>query len=469
MCRWIVYVGEQPLLLEDLLVKPKHSIVKQVNIRFLPGLYYGLEDGDKAELEMQAAWINVHGFGVGWYTDTLTEFDPSVKGMQPAQFRTIAPISTDLAFSQLCAHTASKCTLAHIRDASFPPVVEVNNHPFIFGKYAFMHNGSVNNFAKIRFDVMKRISELQNTVQTEAFVSSVPNSNYVFNIRGNTDTEHLATLYFAHLDVIRAGILSAIRRARDISTFNFPHGFQTGQQPPPLHGGSGITIPFNFDSTDSLLLALINTITDIHAIQRRYQVGPFTPGPFPPGKNFAGNKLNLCITDGGNQMLVCRWRDAKDGFPPSLYLSLTAGQKLNRKYSPVLPDPQDSEKVVDPTVKIDSVKELVKRYRKLPPTEQGRHVIVGSEPCTEFVDDWGLFDQNQCVIVDKHHKLRILNLAKFFQGGREHEFEKYHFSDVFNQINSVGRTASAPVIGVPAHSIDLPTSKSDAYEVELDL
>lgn len=143
---------------------------------------------------------------------------------------------------------------------------------------------------------MKRISELQNTVQTEAFVSSVPNSNYVFNIRGNTDTEHLATLYFAHLDVIRAGILSAIRRARDISTFNFPHGFQTGQQPPPLHGGSGITIPFNFDSTDSLLLALINTITDIHAIQRQYQVGPFTPGPFPPGKNFAGNKLNLCIS-----------------------------------------------------------------------------------------------------------------------------------------------------------------------------
>lgn len=75
--------------------------------------------------------------------------------------------------------------------------------------------------------------------------------------------------------------------------------------------------------------------------------------------------------DGGNQMLVCRWRDAKDGFPPSLYLSLTAGEKLNRKYSPVLPDPQDSEKVVDPTVKIDSVRELIKRYRKLPSTEQG--------------------------------------------------------------------------------------------------
>lgn len=73
------------------------------------------------------------------------------------------------------------------------------------------------------------------------------------------------------------------------------------------------------------------------------------------------------------------------------------------------------------------------------------------------------------MIVDKHHKLRILNLAKFFQGGREHEFEKYHFNSIFNQINFVGRNAPVPVVGVPVHSIDLPASKSDAFEVELDL
>ncbi|KAJ3726659.1 hypothetical protein C8R42DRAFT_388212 [Lentinula raphanica] len=442
MCRWIVYVGEQSLMLEDLLIRPDHSIVKQVNNRFLPGLYYGLEEGDKEELEIQATWINVHGFGVGWYTDTLSEFDPTVKGMQPAQFRTIAPISTDLAFSQLCAHTASKCTLAHIRDASFPPVVEVNNHPFIFGQYAFMHNGSVADFAPIRFDVMRRIFELQDTVQTLLLASSVPKSNYVFNIRGNTDTEHLATLYFAHLDIIKAGVLS-----------------DTGIHPRNPLGG-----PFAVDSTDALLLALINTIADIHKIQHRHKLGPFTPG-----KDRAGNKLNLCITDGGNQMLVCRWRDAKEGFPPSLYLSLTAGEKLNRKYFPVLPDPQVSEDIKNTDVKIDSVRELVERYKKLPPSQQGRHVIVGSEPCTEYVADWGLFDQNQCVIVDKDQKLRILNLAKFFQKGREHEFRHYHFNEVFDTISNNARNAPAVDIGVPAHGIDLPKEKSDAFEIELDL
>ncbi|KAJ4473139.1 hypothetical protein J3R30DRAFT_768202 [Lentinula aciculospora] len=444
MCRWIVYVGEQSLMLEDLLIRPDHSIVKQVNNRFLPGLYYGLEESDQEELKKQATWINVHGFGVGWYTDTLAEFDPSVHGMQPAQFRTIAPISTDLAFSQLCAHTASKCTLAHIRDASFPPVVEVNNHPFIFGQYAFMHNGSVADFAPIRFDVMKRISELQTTVQNFFIASSVPNSNYVFNIRGNTDTEHLATLYFAHLDVIKAGILS---------WDNYPRG-----------GPGGLPIPFGIDSTDALLLALINTINDIHIIQRRRQLGPFTPG-----NDRAGNKLNLCITDDGNQMLVCRWRDAKEGFPASLYLSLTAGEKLNRKYFPILPDPLNSGDIDNPNVRIESVRELVDRYQTLPPTKQGRHVIVGSEPCTKYVADWGLFDQNQCVIVDKNNKLRIINLAKFFQKGRQHEFEKYHFDDIFNGITSTERNAPAVEIGVPAHDFDLPASKSDAFEAELNL
>ncbi|KAJ3922003.1 hypothetical protein F5877DRAFT_75656 [Lentinula edodes] len=428
MCRWIVYVGEQSLMLEDLLIRPDHSIVKQVSNRFLPGLYYGLEESDKEELEKQATWINVHGFGVGWYTDTLAEFDPSVKGMQPAQYRTIAPISTDLAFKQLCTHTASSCTLAHIRDASFPPAVEVNNHPFIYGKYAFMHNGSVDSFRVIRYDVMTRIFDLQTKVQQYQYKSSVQDSNYIFGILGNTDTEHLATLYFAHLDIINAE--------------------------KPYSGA---------DSTDALLLALILTIADIHAIQFKHKVGPFTPGP---GSERVGNALNLCITDGGVQMVVSRWRDAKEGYPRSLYLSLTAGEKLNRKYFPELPAPTESEDVDNTDVKIDSVRELVARYE---PTQQGRHVIVGSEPCTHYVQDWGLFDQNQCVTVNKERKLRIINLAKFFRPGREHEFKRYHFTEVLNEIAKKEKLTTSPKIGIPEHIIDLPESKSDAFETELDL
>ncbi|KAJ3991516.1 AAA domain-containing protein [Lentinula boryana] len=41
------------------------------------------------------------------YTDTVTEFDPSIKGMLPAHSRTITPVYTDLAFEQLCKHTTA--------------------------------------------------------------------------------------------------------------------------------------------------------------------------------------------------------------------------------------------------------------------------------------------------------------------------------------------------------------------------
>lgn len=117
----------------------------------------------------------------------------------------------------------------------------------------------INNMYLIqRFDVMKRIFDLQTKVQKYQYKSSVQDSNYIFGILGNTDTEHLATLYFAHLDIINA------------------------EQP---YSGA--------DSTDALLLALILTIADIHTIQFKHKVGPFTPGP---GSERVGNALNLCIS-----------------------------------------------------------------------------------------------------------------------------------------------------------------------------
>ncbi|KAJ3873440.1 hypothetical protein F5051DRAFT_477054 [Lentinula edodes] len=68
---------------------------KSMNVFCLDYICYGLEDKDKDELETEATWVNVHGFGVGWYTDTFQEFSPdptTVKGMRPAHFRTIAPL-----------------------------------------------------------------------------------------------------------------------------------------------------------------------------------------------------------------------------------------------------------------------------------------------------------------------------------------------------------------------------------------
>ncbi|KAJ3742599.1 hypothetical protein DFH05DRAFT_1461668 [Lentinula detonsa] len=434
MCRWIVYVGDMlPKFSHDnleLLVNAEETLISRVSERFIPGLYFGLEEDDVEELKKQANWINVHGFGVSWYTDTLTEFDPSIKGMLPAQFRTIAPISTDLAFEQLCKHTASKCTLAHIRDASFPPVVEVNNHPFVYGKYSFMHNGTVDSFSKIRYDVMKRIFELQTMVQISQYKSSVQNSNYVFGIAGNTDTEHLAALYFAYIDIIQA-----------------------------------IKPSFGAHSTDALLLALFLTIGDIREIQFQHKVGSFTPGP---GGERLGNALNLCITAGGVQMLVSRWRDSKKGYPRSLYLSLTAGEKLNRKHYSELPDPTSLEDVYNTDVKIDSdVTSLLVPSR---PVQYEQPLSFSSSDrmfSACYVQDWGLLDQNQCVTVDDNRKLRMINLAKFFgpDSERKDMLDEYHFTEVIDKIQTLHPTYSPP----PAHDLDLPKSKCDAFQKALHL
>jgi len=72
----------------------------------------------------------------------------------------------------------------------------------------------------------------------------------------------------------------------------------------------------------------------------------------------------------------------------------------------------------------------------------------------------GLFDQNQCVTVDKDCKLRVINRAKFFQPGHQHEFEMYEFSEVLHRISD---NKDAPT------EIGFPDSKSNAFEVEFDL
>ena len=51
MCRWLAYSGA-PVRLEDLLFKPKNSLVMQ-----------------SKHSQMGATTVNGDGFGVGWYAD----------------------------------------------------------------------------------------------------------------------------------------------------------------------------------------------------------------------------------------------------------------------------------------------------------------------------------------------------------------------------------------------------------------
>ena len=74
---WFAYVSKtEPCLLEDVLVTPKHSLVKQVSEHFLPKLLPH-EHGEQEEDDMKARNVvnNFDGLGVVWYTSSNADFE----------------------------------------------------------------------------------------------------------------------------------------------------------------------------------------------------------------------------------------------------------------------------------------------------------------------------------------------------------------------------------------------------------
>ncbi|CAF3495166.1 unnamed protein product [Rotaria socialis] len=191
MCRWFAYIGEEPILLEDVLIKPKHSIVKQIDAHFLPNLHATydphlhqrtLSSGVASDEHGPNHFTNVDGFGLGYYTGVAAEFNGDNVN-RPCVYKNVRPPLNDFNLISLCAHTSSKCVFAHIRAAtSLSSAVETNNHPFVFGRYLFMHNGMISSFLKINVALLQKLSEKAYT-----------------NIFGTTDTEHVAALFFTHL------------------------------------------------------------------------------------------------------------------------------------------------------------------------------------------------------------------------------------------------------------------------------
>ena len=157
MCRFTFYLGE-PIRLDALIDKPEHSLIRQ-----------------SYQSEERAEPLNGDGFGVAWYA-------PDV-GERPALFRSISPAWSNRNLLEIARVVRSPCVLAHIRAATpGSPVAEANCHPFVAGRYTFMHNGHVAGFPRIRRKLMDRLSD-------DAF--SV--------IAGTTDSEHLFALFLDHL------------------------------------------------------------------------------------------------------------------------------------------------------------------------------------------------------------------------------------------------------------------------------
>jgi len=125
MCRWLAYSGS-PILLEELLYKPAHSLIDQ-----------------SRHARMGAETTNGDGFGIGWYSTEPT----------PALFKGIGPAWSDRNLREISSHVRSQLFFAHIRASTGTAVQETNCHPFRFEQWLWMHNGMISDFHRVKRDL----------------------------------------------------------------------------------------------------------------------------------------------------------------------------------------------------------------------------------------------------------------------------------------------------------------------------
>jgi glutamine amidotransferase len=118
----MVYSGE-PLLAENLLFKPEHSLIEQ-----------------SLHSRMGATTTNGDGFGIGWYGI----------GRRPAVFKSVEPAWNDQNLRELSSQVTTRLLFAHVRASTGTPVQRSNCHPFRHGEWLWMHNGLVRGFHDLK-------------------------------------------------------------------------------------------------------------------------------------------------------------------------------------------------------------------------------------------------------------------------------------------------------------------------------
>lgn len=179
MCRFTFYQGK-PIRIGSLITEPAHSLIHQS---------FNAQEREEP--------LNGDGFGLGWYQLATSP--------QPAFFKSVTPAWNNRNLIELARITESTCIMAHVRAATQGlQVSETNCHPFGYKQYAFMHNGDIGGFAKIRRRIVQSLSD-------EAFDE----------LKGSTDSEHFFCMVQDELkkrdtlpphDQMSSSLMAAIRK-----------------------------------------------------------------------------------------------------------------------------------------------------------------------------------------------------------------------------------------------------------------
>lgn len=195
MCRFLAYLGE-PTYLEDLVCKPRHSLVRQ-SLRAVEAKT--VTNGD--------------GFGVGWYGERES----------PGVYHEVMPAWSDENLLSLCANVRSSLFFAHVRSATGGGIARQNCHPFHYGPYLFIHNGQIGGYAQLR----------------RALEAQLPDHLYEQR-RGATDSELLFLLCIARIEQgepvveavneVLAQTIAAMRAKRIAEPLRFSAALADGHQ-----------------------------------------------------------------------------------------------------------------------------------------------------------------------------------------------------------------------------------------------
>src|SRR4051812_23666707 len=173
MCRWMAYFGE-PISAHELLFRPVHSIIDQ-----------------SLHSQLTGVTTNGDGFGIGWYNNASGPF----------LFKDTHPAWNDENLREIAGQITTPLLFAHVRASSGTGVQRSNCHPFRFGRWLWMHNGSLAEFEKVKHDL----------------VMAVDPSLYP-RIEGSTDSEVLfyLALTFGLIEDPPAAVARAVGLVEDV-------------------------------------------------------------------------------------------------------------------------------------------------------------------------------------------------------------------------------------------------------------
>lgn len=168
MCRWLAYSGG-PIYLDEVIFRPERSLIDQ-----------------SLHSRLGETTTNGDGFGIGWYGERE----------KPGVYKDILPAWNDTNLKNLTEQIKSHLFLAHVRATTGTAVQRTNCHPFQYKNWILVHNGLIRDFAKVKRDLMMRISP-----------------DLFPYVEGSTDSEIMffLAISFGMMDDVKNGVLQMVQ------------------------------------------------------------------------------------------------------------------------------------------------------------------------------------------------------------------------------------------------------------------